>query len=182
MYVRLATDGYRRRRLTSLFHGTAAGARARAEHIRVPLAPERPALSERGLAWRSSHSAVVKFLPARARVSTTRAASKCSNHTAPNRPHPTSTAPAKSAKTFSDPAATSYGSDDQRRWPGDTHNRHQRALTLRYWDGRLRRIARGQRQCWTLWPGFASRGSWLSGAARRPGGRSCHVTVPLRCR
>ena len=52
-----------------------------------------------------------------------------------------------------------------RRWPGDTHKRHQRAWTLRYWNGHLRRIVAGQRQCWTLWPGFASRRSSAAGRA-----------------
>src|SRR5215469_10659194 len=66
------------------------------------------------------------------------AASKCSNQTDRSQPHPTSTILTTTAKTFSDLAATSYGSDDQRRWPGDTHNRHQRAWTRRYSDGRLR--------------------------------------------
>jgi hypothetical protein len=42
----------------------------------------------------------------------TRARSKCSNHSAPRRPHSTSAISAKSAKTLSDPAATSYGPSD----------------------------------------------------------------------
>jgi hypothetical protein len=34
----------------------------------------------------------------------------CSNHVVPDRPYPTTSTSAKSGKTFSDPAATSYGS------------------------------------------------------------------------
>jgi hypothetical protein len=41
----------------------------------------------------------------------TRAALRCSSHNAPCRPHPTATALAASVETFSDRAATSYGSE-----------------------------------------------------------------------
>lgn len=37
------------------------------------------------------------------------------NQTTPGRPHPTSTTSTKSGMTFSDPAATGYGSDDRAR-------------------------------------------------------------------
>ena len=39
------------------------------------------------------------------------AASKCSSQSAPSRPRPSSSIPTEGAKTFSDPAATSYGTE-----------------------------------------------------------------------
>ena len=90
-----------------------------------------------------------------------RAAPKCSNQTAPGRPHPTSTTSTKSGKTFSDPAATSYGSD--------VHDRPAASPRVPAWPMLAFRVA----MVALLWKDHPRCSPWPSrGAANRDHGGS----------